>query len=320
MILSTVNRVLVKLSQVITSFILKSKRLSKLHKLAVKISYLWHPYVEDYDVRVIDLYNWLISTASVESQVRLTTTGVLQVYTEAHVYMIPCGVLSRESLIKNFDNYQKLKDTEYQRFVNYDLQHKNVGGLSYYSMEKLRPITDPLEFMHSFTSAARSQNCADLLSAVWLESANLKVRQYCGVDLSAVVEILKGENLVLHVGLTHGDLTSSNMLKGRGQNFVLIDLDRVDFNGFQFIDSIHFLFEWEAEQSQRNWLLLLMDAISRQIDPLSHTQRWPKEQLALYFLYRVNSELRNDITPSPYYSNLMADCGRSLLSYYCGQN
>lgn len=170
----------------------------------------------------------------------VTSTGVLILFYRNEVIKIPLGEVSKESLDKNWENYNLLKKSEFNEFTNYELTKTD----NYYKMEKLKNTT------------IEDENINEILNKFSLVNKIVKLDKFKNslfVNLSKIESICNmticfpGEIDVKSV-VMHGDLTKNNIMKNSQQNIVLIDLDRFTFQGIEDIDKIHYMVDRESKK------------------------------------------------------------------------
>ncbi len=278
---------------IVTPIILKRSYLRSLHILTLKYSRFWHPYVDCSSNNFKEAVS-LLKTIN-QPSLQLTNTGVLQIYSTRKVYMIPFGLLSSESLSKNYQNWVTLKDSIYYELVDYKLVKESLNAFVYYNMDKLEalPRCDENKARKSIIDTFNKPEKEMLLDYIDVFSALEKLNLHCQINASQVKSILTKSNLLTQVGPTHGDLTPSNILVKKNGEVVIIDLDRFEMSGAQFIDEIHFHMESTGRILNKNWLELLPKRLAE--------NTFPKELLIGYFFYRLNAEIREDIVPTKNY-------------------
>jgi hypothetical protein len=198
----------------------------------------------------------------------VTSTGVLILFYDNHVVKIPLGEVSKQSLDKNWDNYNSLKQSEYKRFVDYELTKMNY----YYKMEKLesKAVGDEIvnDILNTFSATKSTVKLYKFKDGLF---ANLsKIESLCNMNIYFPHE-MEVKSVVMH-----GDLTRKNIMTNNQQNIVLIDLNRFTFEGIDSMDAIHYMIDKESKKTNTTFFEYLENKIC------SNTSR---EQLATYYIY-----------------------------------
>ncbi len=304
-----ISRIYIKACQIITPLILKTNYFRAIHIFAIMYAKKWHPYVDDLLDNQVKIFEYLKLEDIKYTKIRLTATGVLQLYTIDTLYMVPCGYLSNESLFKNYYNWLTLKESTYFDLVDYQLNKVDLKSHLYFTMTILQQLSNEKKAYDFVINRLKNKDSELFFSYIDMHEANEKLNQYIQLDFSDFIKSLKSSQIYSTIGPIHGDLTLQNMLQKNDGKIVIIDLDRFVFNGAQFIDEIHFYIESIANRENTDWLEILPRIIITKEVPL-----WEKEKLVGYFLYRINEEIRNYIMPSENYLKNISVCSKKILA------
>jgi serine/threonine protein kinase len=224
----------------------------------------------------------------------VTSTGVLILFYNDNIVKIPLGKVSRGSLDDNWSNYQLLKKSELNPYVNYRLEKV----LGYYTMEKLLEVSLSLsdldiiiEDIERSAKLSLSSNNIYVLSAVHQTKIFRR-------DLSRIIVIF--EDRKVNGAAMHADLTSSNIMINRDREKVLIDLDRFTFEGVANYDRIHFYIDKESKTMKISFFQYLTMIITNK-----KKSEFSQFDLFVYFLLRVSFEDNNINIGDHYYSNVL---------------
>ncbi len=302
----TIIQVHNKLFSSLTRFLLKRHYLQILHVSLLKYSFYWHPYVDkssNHD-EIFLLLKKLKSTS-----LQLTATGVLQVYSVNDVYMIPFGKLSRESLSKNYSNWLIIKSSAYFELVDYKLDRIKTGTILYYRIDRMNSLSKPYR-KQAFTkikTTLKSKKRAAFLPYIYTDNAINKLNKHCLINFKELLAPLLENKKQAYIGAIHGDLTAQNILIKNNGKVVLIDLDRFTMKAPQFIDELHFFVNLRSSEDRISWLIILPKMLRE--------NNWGKEEIIGYFLYRINSEIREDVHPTKNYLKLVSTSARAIISF-----
>jgi hypothetical protein len=232
------------------------------------------------------LFNGLLEQLKVlvgYSSFSLTGTGVLILFYKFHIIKIPLGRGSKESLKKEFLNYKKIKESEFNYFVDYIMENFNT----YYKMERLlnKKITN--QEINSIIASLSAYECSVPLE-VFVKNKIINVKLFkekYNINLKLPL------NKLVRSSPMHGDLTKTNIMLNRKGNVVLIDLDRYNSVGISEIDLIHYNVDKESKHKGISYFKYL-ESLIFSIDKNNYEIFY----LYLYFLYRISAENREDIT------------------------
>jgi len=304
LILSFIKILISKVALGLIKKILSCNQLSFLHLVVIRGSILFHHYVDSCVVNRLEIITHLDNLGITYCKLQLTGTGVLQIYSENRVYMVGCGKHSINSLNENYNNYMLLQHSSLKDLVDYELLKGDFDGGVYYSMERLNFITDKLPSL---------QHIIKLLSKK-SEMHKLNLKKYDDIavklNLLPLLEVLKKKDFNLSYGLTHGDLTPDNIMQKNDGKIVLIDLDRLETFNFQFIDELHFYVEYYSSLEDQNWFSILESYLNGHRSDI-----WDDYLLAVYFLYRLDCELRGS-EPTLNYSRYIHNFALVLLDHF----
>ncbi len=294
----------------LTRNLLNSNKSFYMHVVGLSVARYWHSYVTTEMLTAIEIFRNLHKHEDFK-KISLTGTGVLQLYSNKHIYLIPAGGLSKESLAKNYLNWCSLKQSESNNLVDYWLEEKTYTRFNFYKIEKLHLIENS-EIAYNFVSKKLIGELNDNeFALIDFISINKKLIKLINVDLNGVITDLQVKSRG-YVGLLHGDLTSKNVLRNVNGDYVLIDLDRVNFKGSQIIDDIHY---WICEleiQLKKSWLYIFPEILTGNthwcIPSRLNSPNETKKLLMVYFFYRINEEIRDDIKVPLFYTKFLKKC------------
>jgi hypothetical protein len=272
-------------------------------RYGLKLSSLWHPYVDKTRYNALSVYLQLKGREPITATC-LTGTGILQLFTVDKVYHIPCGELSKRSLEKHFRNWQIIQGSAYRAYVDYSVQTYHTP-FTYYSTEKLYPIsTQELgETVGIFLDKVNQNSVTGIPDMSHLSYATLQIATFCTIDLKPLLTILSTAPLAC--GFMHGDLTAKNILKNSKGCTVLIDLDRAMLNGLLIFDVLHFTITSLEHKHRKSWVDLLIGYLLYRQYPgiiVKQVGNFTDNQLLfLYFLYRVGYEIHPGVMPPTQY-------------------
>lgn len=210
----------------------------------------------------------------------ISSTGSLILNYKDKVVKIPLGCVSKKSLENNYKNYLILKSSSIKSVVDYQL-HKIKN---FYCMDKLKEekISEKELAEIIYTISLCKKNYG-LINFKYFQFENLgKIKNLCNIDFE-----LK-EDFYCITGPMHGDLTAGNIMKNKRNKNVLIDLDRFDFNGFPFVDEIHYFID---EKTKKHGVSFF-DSIQ---DLLKNNSNIDIKNIYLYFLYRICNEFKDSV-------------------------
>lgn len=191
-----------------------------------------HPYMEPEFVPDREVLKSILQYSRFRAHV--TSTGAIHFYSSEDVLLWAGGLRSYVSLKKNYENYLLLKSSLMQGLVGYELSLRSADGVEYYRMEVLSG-----DDSHE---ASRLDEYDRVVTKEWVDD------QFIEMDFSsgmALVERVCAEKLDLprpqqgYKGFMHGDFTTGNLMRGKGGQLVVIDLDRSSLKGAPVIDEIH---------------------------------------------------------------------------------
>lgn len=280
----------------------------KYNLIYIRVISFFHPYMDKKYSLLVDCLNDIQCASNDIERINVTNTGVVQVYTSRKVFMVPGGCLSRKSLKKSKENYNILRNSIASELVEYDFYSVDSKHGSWFVSDRLRQpenveflLSDILRKLGKSTSVRR----LDIKHYLRLAKIYNVDRVFCRCNFE--VEEFKH-------GFSHGDLTHENILINSNDSPVIIDLDRFEVSGLQFIDELHFLVQLEAEKDSTNWLEILAELMGlSEEDRLNRKIKHENKLLILYFIQRLDNELRGN-EPSYFYDKHIKKFLRSIHS------
>jgi serine/threonine protein kinase len=219
--------------------------------------------------------------------IKITNTGVLQLYGENRVYLLPQNYAAIDSLNKNYLNWLVLSQSEYKKLFSYRLKKHNYFGECFYSINKLAKKNIKLEdalYINSFCGKKSVQNSFQNVTT----EISLGVQLFKElVKVNTLPKVLQVKDTQGVIGLLHGDFHSDNILIDRSGNCCLIDLDRVKIGGPIIFNIIHFICV-ENEKAGVRWLDEIYRFINCEPNSLSS---FKTEEIINYMFYRFSFEL-----------------------------
>ncbi len=223
------------------------------------------------------------------SSFRLSSTGVLILFYNRNVIKIPLGQISSDSLMKNWENYNILKKSNFNEFVQYKL--KKIDN--YYKMDILKSIMideKELDLIIDKLSIKYKKNYgASLSDELFINTPLLENR--CNTKIA-----LNYKEIFLSVPM-HGDLTQNNIMKNSIGSIVLIDLDRFTFEGIKGIDKFHYNVDRESSKMGISFFKYVEYSLKLSNMDISY----------YYIIYRVSQEYQTSvIMPQSYYDEFVS--------------
>ena len=286
----------------------------------IRSSYAWHSYVDFKDALNVDCHIKKIESAYPSCYIGciqstfLTGTGVLQLRFSKKIFLVPCGFFSQESLLKNFSNYRLIKRSGLSGLVDYELNKVEIGECVYYVCDILYKV-DSAKLSTAYNQITKqidfSEDCIEAETGQLSKNNEFiyeykeKMKLYFIVEktLSDLAKLIVDKKY--RIGFMHGDLTPDNIMEKNGK-FILIDLDRVSFEGWPDFDRLHFKVQYFSELRQLSWFKILLSRY--------FLQSWSVEDLVMYYILRVDFEFRSLSRPSISYAKKVSTYGLILKS------
>lgn len=284
----------------LTNLILSFGR-KKLSFLFLEWAHLWHPYIEKCPRDEVTLIQTLLARA--EGRIALTGTGVLQCYTGDTVYSVPCGRLSAASWKTNYKNWLFAKTLENSKriFFEYNLSSNKLAGVTYYLCEKLSPVGGSV--LPYVLSELEGEWSSDQFSHMSFTRSYSLLASYSGLSKQQQKSFIVNPEPGL-TGYMHGDLHDGNILTTTRGSVALIDLDRFNFCGAQSMDVIHSQICKEENRIKSSWL----EFYPRILCGGELFEKFSRNTLVAYFLFRLESEVFSDMVPQHIYVARLRSC------------
>lgn len=269
----------------------------KLICLLIKSYTTFHPYLDSSTRSVLkDINNKAFGE---DLTLKVTNTGLIQVFTENWVYLYYGGNKSKYSLEVSSANYLHLKGSKVAQLVDYNVDYDveaNDIVSAYCRVERLKNLPHDEKYHAKGVVLSLFNKASDYaLYPIQDLTAIIKMlEKQLDFNFTDFIEHYKLRDIHLQFGLSHGDLTPNNIMKNTQGNYVLIDLDRFSSDRELSFDDIHFDIEQNAASS--NWLIALKERLdSIETDKLGNLSLEHSVNL-LYFIRRLSLELEGDNT------------------------
>jgi len=222
-----------------------------------------------YLLKILKFYKVIIAS----NDIKITGTGVLQLFFDDNIIKIPLGELSEINLQNEYSNYRQLKRTNLAKYVDYKLQR----GDGFYRISRLKTAKD-INILEIIDDLEKENTKEDSLTL----SFDL-LNKWCKKNFKY--------NFKYKKSVMHGDLTPENVMLNENNRVVFIDLDRFHFCGIKGLDKLHYFIEKDSREKNIDffeWILENFDQCDIDI-------------LFVYFVYRVNIEHFDKVKLPHYY-------------------
>ena len=258
------------------------------------------PYVKLSFIPFRSIISILNTTPGRFESVRLTDTGVIMLFYSTYVVKIPLGPIPLKDLIRNMNQYNLIKASEYKAHVSYWLE----DHCTHFKMEILLEGNNKRALASQYFKTISKAACASIKSQKDIYELILLGRQKF-IDVTEV-QLSIDKDKKYPMSIMHGDLTPRNIMTNTSGAPLLIDLNRFTFKGFEFIDSIHFEVEFESKKIRKNYfhyIILNFDLLLK---------IYGSEVLKIYVLYRIGSEHNNGVKNEGWYYDGMRSLAQKL--------
>lgn len=221
------------------------------------------------------------------SDSKMTQTGVIQIYTDSELYLIPTTSSSIESLAKNYSFW--LENRYKYSFLNYDMACHIINDNKYYTIELMKKIDlafdsydlkVDIEIEELFFKGIERE----------IDQAKSALYQLPKIHPKFINEFFEVKENSGKVGFLHGDFHIGNVMM-KGEEPMLIDLDRAKKIGPVELDHIHFKLVQLQVEKHIFWLDELEQYFKSNVN--SHLSSYNEDMVKLYLLYRVYFELNS---------------------------
>ena len=218
---------------------------------------------------------------------KITRTGVIQIYTNKELFLIPTIPSSSESMAKNYKFW--LENSNKYSFLKYNMCSFSFNSIDYYSIEFMRQVATDFNIYDLKVSInTEEKNYSGIEKEI--EQAKNELNKLPKVDCETINSFFEIKNCYEKVGFLHGDLHLGNIMMKEGKP-MLIDLDRAKCFGPVDIDSIHY----HLVDLQVNNNVFWLDELEKYFKCKKNSQlaQYSEDIVKLYLLYRVYFELNS---------------------------
>ena len=232
-----------KIINKIANYIIRKK-----HRLLWKVLLKWLLNMKGISTTTEDLmcvYNILIKNKG--KIIGLSSTGCINALGHDEFYKVSLNYCCAKRLLREYHNWEKLKSSYLKEHIISNMTIYKYGNIFVLSMPIVSKIKD-LDLEHYINKLfivvkGQSETKKNIMTKDMQTGIDL-IRKYGG-----------GSDILLHktkeeylpswlnsnglIGFTHGDLHNGNIMLERGVP-IIIDLDRISFEGNQLFDIIHF--------------------------------------------------------------------------------
>ena len=260
------------------------------------------PYIKFSFIPFRSIISFLNSTSDKFENVMLTDTGVFMLFYPKYVVKIPLGPIPMQDLKRNMDQYRLIKASEYQAFVNYWLE----DHITFFKMELLKEGKNKQILANKYFNTISDKRFSSISSQNDIYELILQGHKKF-INITHI-QLSFDKNKKYPISIMHGDLTPRNIMTNSSNNPLLIDLNRFIFEGFKFIDLIHFEVEFKSKEIHKNYF----DFITQNFNSLLKT--YGSEALKIYVLYRVGSEHNDGVKNEGWYYDGMLALAQKLIT------
>ena len=238
---------------------------------------------------------------------KFTDTGILILFYSNHIVKIPLGPVPLLDLRRSFQKYKKLKATRQSEYVNYWLEDGDV----LFKMELLEEGECKQKLVEKYFSSRITNRLSTIKSEDAVFKKVLIGRQKFISTTKIYLPFDESKNY--SVGLMHGDLTPGNIMTNSGGESLLIDLNRFEFEGFPFIDEIHFDVELHSKRLRISYFEFLVSTFATLV------QKYQRDCIVIYVLYRVGAEHNDGVKSELWYYDGMKTLADTIVKYDKGR-
>ncbi|CAH6902886.1 hypothetical protein VCHA50O407_100039 [Vibrio chagasii] len=218
---------------------------------------------------------------------KITRTGVIQIYSNRELYLIPTIPSSSKSMAKNYKFW--LENNNKYSFLKYNMCSFSLNSIDYYSIEFMRPVANDFNLYDLKVSiSTEEKNYSGIETEI--EQAKNELNKLPNVDCETIKNFFEIKSYNGKVGFLHGDFHLGNIMMKEDKP-MLIDLDRAKCFGPIDIDSIHFHLVDLQVKKKLFWLDEL--EIYFKCKKNSQLAKYSEDVVKLYLLYRVYFELNS---------------------------
>lgn len=260
----------------------------------IKLSKLWNPNV---DQKLKPILNDILHLYSGKNVlVKISDTGVVQIYSNEWVTFYSGGQKSFCSLCDSHNNYLRLSSSNAHKLVAYDFfknekdvyQVERLSSLSFDELSNAKSYV--LDFFKKYGFTKKRSIKFQVFSDFFYEKLMM--------DILFLEKKFDIANYNYISGLSHGDLTPHNIMCNSKREYVLIDLDRVSFDRDLLFDHIHFDIEASVMLGNTNWLKVLKSKFHK-LNQNGLILTTESKSLVHYFLTRLYLEFGGDVKAKP---------------------
>lgn len=285
--------------------------------------YCWvHPYTGSEFKSGYCAASYLINLGPAKCELFVSGTGCIVVIANDYIYLIPGGRLSKSGLRNSYKNWERIRKSALKKYADYNIEFLEVCGVHVYKVDRLYSSSVPLPYeklyhLNKDFSQCPMPNGEESLDSPFdfVHSAVEKIKKYCDLDFSFAIN----KDFVALINATpcamHGDLTPSNVMLDECGDLKIIDLDRFVFNGVSSLDFLHYLVEERASFEKKPWTeLLLIIFKNGSLSSSGLVDNPGLELVVVYYLYRVDQEIRELQYPYTSYIKKISVLGEKLLA------
>lgn len=233
---------------------------------------------------------------------KLTDTGIFILFYSTYVIKVPLGPIPLEDLIRNKNQYNLIKESKYKAYVNYWLEDHGA----FFKMELLLEGNDKKALIEQYFMTISKTAYASINSKKDIYEL-ISIGQDKFINITQT-ELPINKDKRYPISIMHGDLTPKNIMTNSFGTPLLIDLNRFNFEGFEFIDRIHFEVEFESKKIRENYFHYIVMNFSRLL------RIYGNEMLKIYVLYRIGSEHNQGIKNEHWYYDGMKELGKKMMT------